>query len=427
MRKLSRRQIFSLSVPLPFLLSGCAGDDEHDDDDGDGGSDDGSTSKHTVELFSWWIAQSEADALQALIDLHTVQYPNEKVYNAAVESGATAKMILAERLADNQPPDIYQENAYNIPRFLESNPDGLVPLSDFFEEEGLLDVVVPEVIENVTFDGEIVAMPVNIHRENALHYNIKVFEELKLDVPTSLEELLSTCEALKAAGVTPLAVSHQGWITRLLFNSLLSASMGPEAYKSFFLGESELDEDALRAGFDLLDEVLQNYVNASASDPDFGWTQAADLLLEGEAAMFIHGDWAKGYLQGKGMEPGVGFGVAGMPGAADFFLYGVDVFAILKGGPEPEASKHFLRTVSSKQGQTKFNKLKGSSPIRLDVDTDELDVIAQSTLEELRNAKLRMLTRSKAEWDMAIHAFTVDRDQTALMQAYIDNPPSKSG
>jgi glucose/mannose transport system substrate-binding protein len=418
MRKLSRRQILSLSAPLPLLLSGCASED-------DPGSVDEKTPKHQIELFSWWIAQSEADALQALIDLHTEEYPNEKVYNAAVESGAEAKMILAERLAADQPPDIYQENAYNIGRFLEMNPGGLVPLTDFFAVEGLLDAVLPDLIENVTFDGEIVAMPVNIHRENALHYNVKIFDELGLTVPQTIEELLSTCEAIKAAGITPLAASHQGWIVRILFNSLATASLGPEAFKSFFLGESELDEPGMRLAFDLLDEVLTKYVNESASDPDFGWTQAADLLLEGEAAMLVHGDWAKGYLQGKGMEPGVGFGVAGMPGASDFFVYGVDVFAILSGGPEPEASKHFLRTVSSKHGQTAFNKLKGSSPIRLDVDMDDLDVIARATLEELRDAKLRMLTRSRPEWDMALHAFAADRDQDALLQAYIAFPPTK--
>jgi glucose/mannose transport system substrate-binding protein len=419
MRKLlSRRHVFRLGAPLPLLLLGCANDDTSS-------ADDDKVAEVQVELFSWWIALSEADALQTLIDLHTAEYPKEKIVNAAVESGAKAKEILAQRLDADQPPDIYQENAYNIGAFLEKNPGGLVSLSDFFAAEGLLDVVVPEVIENVTFDGEIMAMPVNIHRENALIYNKKLFADLDLEVPKTLEELLAVCEALKAEGITPIAASHQGWILRMIFNALASASMGPAAYKGFFLGDDEIDEAAMRGAFDLLDDILTNYVNDSASDPDFGWTDAADLLLEEKAAMFIHGDWAKGYLQGLGWEPGVGFGVVGMPGASDFFLYGVDVFALLTGGPEPEASKHFLRTVASKAGQTAFNKLKGSSPIRFDVDADELDPVAQATLEDLKNAKLRMLTRSRAEWDMALAAFAVDRNQDALLAAYVDNPPNK--
>jgi glucose/mannose transport system substrate-binding protein len=419
MRKLlSRRHVFGLGAPLPLLLlPGCASDESDPVDD--------KAAEVQVELFSWWIAQSEADALQTLIDLHAAEHPNEKIFNAAVESGAKAKEILAERLEEEQPPDIYQENAYNIAAFLEKNPGGLVPLTDFFADEGLLDAVVPEVIDNVTFDGEILAMPVNIHRENALLYNKKIFADLDLEVPSTLEELLAVCAALKAAGVTPIATSHQGWILRVMFNALASASMGPAAYKGFFLGDDEIDQSAMRGAIELLDDVLSNYVNDSASDPNFGWTQAADLLLEEKAAMFIHGDWAKGYLQGLGWEPGVGFGVIGMPGASDFFLYGVDVFALLAGGPEPEASKSFLRTVASKAGQTAFNKLKGSSPIRLDTDPDELDAVAQATLEDLKDAKLRMLTRSKPEWDMALAAFAAERNSDALLAAYVDNPPTK--
>lgn len=415
-RKLSRRHVFQLGVPLSFYVAGCATDD-------DGADDPGKTRQRQVELFSWWIAQSEADALQALIDVHHSEYPHESIYNAAVDSGAEAKAILAERLAQDQPPDIYQENAYNIGAFLEKNPEGLVSLSQFFADEGLLDVVVPEVIADVTFNGEISAMPVNIHRENALLYNKKIFTDLELEIPTTLDELFSVCATLKEAGITPIAASHQGWIVRMIFNALASSSLGPAAYKSYFNGKSELDEAAMRTVYGLLDDILTNYVNESASDPEFGWTDAADLLLAGEAAMFIHGDWAKGYLTSLGWEPGKGFGVVGMPGATDFFLYGVDVFALVSGGPEPEAAKDFLRTVASKAGQTAFNKIKGSSPIRLDTDPDELDEVARATLEDLRNAKLRMLTRSKAVWDEALAKFAVDRDQDALLAAYVDNPP----
>ena len=417
MRKLSRRNIFRLGAPLPLYLAGCAEEDT--------GEADAGTTTQQVELFSWWIAQSEADALEALIAVHTAAYPHQKIFNAALESGAKAKTILAQRLANDQPPDIYQENAYNIGAFLEKNPDGLVTLTEFFEEEGLMDVVVPEVIENVTFNGEISAMPVNIHRENALLYNKKIFDEQGLEVPTTLEELLTVCATLKAAGITPLATAHAGWILRIMFNALASASMGPAAFRAYFWGESELDEEAMRTAFRLLDDILTNYVNESASSEGFGWTQAAELLLTREAAMFIHGDWAKGYLQGLGLEPGEGFGVVGMPGAPDFFLYGVDVLALVSGGPEPEASKDFLRTVGSKAGQTAFNRLKGSSPIRLDTDPEELDSVARTTLEDLRNAKLRMLTRSKAAWDDGLAAFAVDRDQDALLAVYIDNPPTK--
>jgi len=414
--KLTRRSIFQLGLPL--CLGGCASDAG-----GDARKEE--NAEPTVELFSWWIAPSEADALDALIAVHSKSYPHEKIYNAAIDSGAKAKEVLAERLAANRPPDLYQENAYSLAAVMARNPGSLVSLTELFRSEGLFDVVLPEVISDVTLDGEIYSMPVNIHRENALHYNVKIFADLELDVPTTLEELLAVCDKLKQAGVTPLATSYQGWIQRVMFNSIAAASLGPAAFESYFLGKSELDEAAMGDAIDLLDNLLTNYVNDSATDPAFLWTDAADLLLNRQAAMFMHGDWAKGYLTQLGWEPGVGFGVVGAPGAADLFLYGVDVFALLAGDLEPDAAKDFLKTVASKEGQAAFNKLKGSSAIRLDADLDDLDVVARATIESQRNAKIRMLTRSKSAWDDAHQAFAITRDKAALIAAYRDNPPDK--
>ncbi len=416
MRKLTRRGV--LGIGLPLYLSACS--------DGDG--DDRAPSltekdEQTVEIFSWWIAPGEADAFDALVALHKEAYPDQRVYNAAIVSGEEARSVLAARLEAGQPPEIYQENAYNLAAVMARNPGSLTPLDDLFEELGLLDAIVPEVLSDVTIDGKIYSMPVNIHRENTVHYNMQVFADLELELPTTLEELLAACEKLSAAGITPLATAHEGWVQRILFQSLLAATLGARAFSDYFNGDAALDEAGMGRAIDLLDEVLTKYVNASAGDENFGWTDAAQLLLDGKAAMFIHGDWAKGYLAQLGWKPGEGFGVFAMPGATELFLYGVDVFALVKGSKQEAAARDFLRTVASKPAQVAFNALKGSSPIRLDVDEKQLDPVAQSTLKDLRSAAVRQLTRRRAEWDDALEAFVVDRDKAALVQAYVDFPP----
>jgi glucose/mannose transport system substrate-binding protein len=240
-------------------------------------------------------------------------------------------------------------------------------------------------------------------------------------VPTNLEELLAACEAFKAAGIIPIATSHQGWILRILFNGILPASLGYDGFAAYFADMGELDETAMRQAIATFDQVLASYVNDSAADPNFGWTECADLLLNDQAAMLIHGDWAKGYLTSLGWTPGEGFGVTSAPGASDIFLYGVDTFALLAEGKQPEAAKSFLRTVASKEGQVAFNKLKGSSPMRLDVPAAEFDVVAQETLQSLKDARLRLLAPANALWDDALHAFAADRDADALLAVYRDN------
>ncbi|HEY6079811.1 MAG TPA: ABC transporter substrate-binding protein [Polyangiaceae bacterium] len=411
-----------MGLPL-FYLAGCAEESAEPGAKPDDSDPDPETVETPITLFSWWVAPGEADALDALIAVHNLEYPLEKVSNAAIASGDQARDVLEAQLKGGEPPDLFQENAYDMASFLRDNPGGLTPLTDLFEELGLFDVVVREVIADITLEGEIYSMPVNIHRENALHYSMRIFEEQGLEPPTTLEEFLEVCEALKAAGITPLASANRGWILRILFNALSAASMGVDAFRDYYSGASELDEPAMRAAIELLGKVLDEYVNASAAELEFDWTDAADLVLNGEAAMFIHGDWAKGYFTQQGWKPGEGFGVIAMPGTTGLFLYGVDAFALPTGSPHPEAALHFLRTVASKAGQLAFNELKGSSPIRLDTMVDDLDPAGRATLDDLRSAEVRLLTRSNDAWDAALAEYAISRDADALLAAYVDSPP----
>src|SRR5436190_10053949 len=97
----------------------------------------GGTTETTIELFSWWIAPGEAEALQALIDLNRSNHPNERIFNAGAVSGMDARALLAQRLADNNPPDLFQQNAHDLRTFLSANPGALAPLDDFFTAQGL--------------------------------------------------------------------------------------------------------------------------------------------------------------------------------------------------------------------------------------------------------------------------------------------------
>lgn len=375
-------------------------------------------------MFSWWISPGEAEALQALIDVHNEAHPEDRVINAAVASGDDARTRLAERLDEGDPPDLFQQNAHDIPAFLDMRSDSIEPLDDLLAEHDLDGAIDPEVLDGVTVDGHVYAMPVNIHRENALFYNKQIFEDHGLEPPTTIAEFLDVCETLDAEGVTPVATGHQGWILRIMFNSLAMGSMGSDSFQTFMSGGAR-DDAELQAAIDVFATVLDNYVNANAADEGFGWTQAAEEVADGNAAMFFHGDWAKGYYVQLGLTPGVDFGVVGAPGASDVFWYGVDTFSLPVGAPTPAAARDFLLTVASPAGQVAFNKLKGSTPVRMDIDKDDLDSEGRATLEDFENASVKMRVVGNNAWDEAMLTFAQDGDKDALFQVYVDNPPSE--
>ena len=380
------------------------------------------SARELVEIFSWWSAPGEADALEALIAAHQAVHPGARIFNAAAASGARAREWLEERLEKNEPPDIFQEYIHQL-RAVGRQASEQVPLDDLFDRLNLRRAVFPELIHDVSRDGHIYAMPVNVHRENTLFYNRHLFAAHHVAVPKTVPELLQVCRKLKAEGVVPFAIANQGWVLRIMFNALAAGQMGGEAYHEYFTGKRGIDLAPFREAIDLFAEVMESYINADAGDDGFGWTNAAQAVYDGDAAMFLHGDWVKGYLAQLGWSGETDFGVAAAPGSADLFLYGVDAFALARGARNEAGAREFLETVASPAGQVAFNRIKGSSPIRADVARGELDQLGRETLDHLEHAKIRMMVRSRPAWEDALTAFSRDHDRSKLLRAFLDAPP----
>src|SRR6185369_14696737 len=98
MKRNSWQQFLALGVGLGAI--GCGGGGSMMT--GTGGT--GGTTETTIELFSWWIAPGEAEALQSLIDLNKTSHPDERIFNFGAVSGMDAKATLMQRLAQNNPP-----------------------------------------------------------------------------------------------------------------------------------------------------------------------------------------------------------------------------------------------------------------------------------------------------------------------------------
>jgi glucose/mannose transport system substrate-binding protein len=383
----------------------------------------GAADRPLVELFSWWTAPGEEEALEALIDTHKRAHPEARIFNAAIASGAEARTDLFERLARNDPPDLFQEYVHDL-RATVSNAEGRrMPLDDLFDRLRLRQAFFPDVLREVTRDGRILAMPVNLHRENTLLYNRRILEAHHIAPPATVAELLAACKALKAAGVVPVATAAQGWILRIMFNALAAGTMGSARYRDYFSGKDTADLGPLRAAIHTFGEVMRGYVNPDASEEGFGWTSAAQAVYHGDAAMILHGDWVKGYFVQLGWRPDVDFGVVPAPGAADLFLYGIDVFALSYGARNERGARELLATIASTPGQVAFNRLKGSTPIRHDVDRADLDSVGRATLQDFEHASVRMLVPSRPVWEDALYAFARDHDEGRLLRAFVDAPP----
>ncbi len=319
-----------------------------------------------LEIFSWW-AGDEGPALEALIKLYNQKNPNVEVVNATVTGGAgvAARAVLKTRMLGGNPPDSFQVHAGQELTGTWVVANRMEPLTELYRSEGWLDKFPKDLIDLITYEGEIWTVPVNIHRSNVMWYVPAKLQEWGVEVPKTWDEFLAVCPKIKERGVTPLAMG-ENWTAVHLFENVLLAQLGVQGYRDLFDGKLSWESDAAKAAWTLFDKIL-DCTNPDAAS--LSWQQANDLVIEGKAAFYVMGDWAAGYMTTtKGLTPGEGFGYAPAPGTEGVFNMLSDSFGLPKGAPNRENALAWLRTVGSAEGQDTFNPLKGSIPARIDAD-----------------------------------------------------------
>jgi glucose/mannose transport system substrate-binding protein len=313
-----------------------------------------------LEIFSWWTAGGEADGLNAMYEVLGAAYPDVEIINATVAGGAgsNAKAVLATRMQAGDPPDSFQVHAGHELIDTWVVADKMEPVTFIFEDNDWLDSYPPGVIDVLSSDGEIWSVPVNIHRSNVTWYNSQIFADMGLEVPDSFDDFFAVAEALQTEGVTPLALGDNGiWAATHLFEDVLLGSMGPDAYRGLWTGETDWNGPEVT-------EALENFAGMMAyvneDHAALSWDQAAQLVADGDAAMTIMGDWAQGYFTSIGLEPMSDYGWAPSPGTNGVFMMLSDTFGLPAGAPHREAAIAWLTIAGSREGQDAFNPLNGN-------------------------------------------------------------------
>ncbi len=388
-----------------------------------------------VEVFSWWTGGGEAAGLEAMIGVFGARYPEIEFINAAVAGGAgtNARAVLATRLQAGDPPDSWQGHAGQelIGTYVAAGQ--IEPLNFLYEEQGWLDVMPETLIPLISQDGNIYSVPVNIHRANVLWYNPAILSENNIAVPTTLEEWFAAMDILKEAGVIPLAMGEQ-WTAMHLFETILLATLGPNAYNQLWTGELGWDSPEVTVALQNFDRVL-TYTNSDASS--LTWQDAAQLVVNGDAAFNVMGDWAEGYFRELGMRPTVDYGWAPVPGTVGTFQFLSDSFVLPVNAPHRDAAIAWLTVAGSREGQEAFNPVKGSICARTDCDRALFGEYLQSAMDDwATNVVVGSLTHGvvandswKTEINNALGIFLADRNvanfQAALTQACSTSGPCR--
>lgn len=334
----------------------------------------------TAEVLHWWTSGSEAKSIAVLQEQFRSEGGTWTDMPVAGGGGDAAMTALRARVLAGNAPAAVQLKGPAIQEWYEET--GLADISDVAEENGWADVLPAQIADHMKCEGEWCAAPVNVHRINWIWGNKQILDDNGIEMPASWDEFNAAAEKLKAAGITPLAHGGQNWQDATVFETIVLAQ-GADFYRKALieLDPEALQSDQMKAVFDEF-RVLRGFVDDNFSGRD--WNLATAMVMNGEAAFQIMGDWAKGEFLAAGKQPGVDFVCWPTPGHG--FLYNVDSFAFfnVEGDDKQAGQKLLAKLIMGPDFQKTFNLNKGSIPARTDIALDDFDDCAKQSNADMQ-------------------------------------------
>jgi len=334
-----------------------------------------------IEVLHWWTSGGEAKAATAL--KLSLQKSGHRWRDFAVAGGGgdSAMTVLKSRVVSGNAPSAAQIKGPSIQEWAREGV--LANIDDVAKAEHWNELLPPVVSDIMKYKGSYVAVPVNVHRINWLWTNPAVFAKAGAKVPTNWDEFFTAAEALKKAGVVPVAHGGQNWQDFTTFEVVALGIGGPDFYKKALV---QLDQGTLKSP--TMEKVLttfkrvKDYTDKNAPGRD--WNLATAMVIKGEAGMQIMGDWAKGEFLAAGKVPGKDFGCTPAPGTAKSYSFNIDSFALfqLKDESKIAAQKELAKQIMAPEFQEVFNLNKGSIPVRLGMSMDRFDECAKVSAKD---------------------------------------------
>jgi glucose/mannose transport system substrate-binding protein len=372
-----------------------------------------------LEVLHWWTSGGEAKAAAALKASMQAKGHTWKDFAVAGGGGDAAMTVLKSRVVSGNAPAAAQIKG---PSLQEWAREGVLANLDPVAKAEKWDELLPKVVsDGMKYKGSYIAVPVNVHRVNWLWANPAVFAKAGAKVPTTWDEFFVAAEALKKAGVTPIAHGGQNWQDFTTFEAVVLGVGGAEFYKKALvqLDPASVSSPTMEKALATFKRI-KGYTDKNAPGRD--WNLATAMVIKGEAGMQIMGDWAKGEFLAAGKVPGKDFVCVAAPGTAAAYTFNVDSFAMfkLKNEANTKAQNDLAAAIMGTEFQEVFNLNKGSIPVRLNMKMDKFDDCGKASSKDfVATAKSGALVPSIAH-GMAVPSATEGAIKDVVSQFWND-------
>lgn len=336
-------------------------------------------------------------------------------------------------LAGDNPPDVFSYWAGARVQFVVDS-NALMELSDFWEAEKLGEIVSTGIQGSTQYNGGIYSIPQNFHYAG-FFYNPKAMEKAGItEMPATWEEFLAACDKLKAAGITPIALGTKDrWPAEFFMDFLISYSAGHEYRAKLQAGEAAFNDPEVMHAMELWKELVdKGYFNDDANA--YLYTDAADMVANGEAGMTLMGTWITGYWDGNGLVAGEDYDVFPFPiidpNVPVATFASTDSWAIPAGAKNADCAKEFIVWALSPEMQLKWASGQGALPASSQTDTSTFNPVMKKAMDYISSGTMWLpaydLSTTPPNAEIGLNLFAQMMDDPSLYATYLEDAQAQS-
>ncbi len=238
------------------------------------------------------------------------------------------------------------------------------PVDDVWEENGLNDSL-GSAAASMTIDGKKWGVPYTYYQWG-VYYRKDIFEKLGIAVPKTWDEFKAAGATLNENGIKPITIgSKYLWTAGGVFDYINLRTNGYDFHMALTKGEVAWTDDRVRATMANWKELLDAgfWIDNHAA---YSWQEALAPMVQGDAAMYIMGNFAVAPLREAGLtDDQLGFFQfpvidPSIPMAEDA---PTDTIHIPSNAKNKEDAKKFLAYLARADVQTEMNRTLGQLPI----------------------------------------------------------------
>ena len=308
---------------------------------------DGGDGEIVLSLYHRYATENQTAFMSKIIALFEEQNPGVKV-EVSTSGRDEYRDKLKVVLGSNNIPDVFFSYAYeNANEIIREGK--CLDITGYYEaDDEWKGYYIDGVLDGYTYEDALYGAPYRVSISVIL-YNKEIYSDLGLSVPSTMDELLSNCKAIQAAGIQPFTFANsEQWPAPQWIGAFNQKLVAPEVMAADYSLKGDFSDPGYLKAFDVWSQLLA-YASPDANSKTYSISE--EEFASGSVAMM----WGESVSVGdiNLLNPDCSFGCFAVPaivgGAGDNtgIQGGPEGFVVSSGTAHPEEAAKLVKFLSS--------------------------------------------------------------------------------